>query len=84
MFTFYIDMFPQELCVYILIACSSKNLCGIAQLDVRYVTVCSAEGMKVFSRVSWPDLCGWGRYSFFPEKAYSRFISFNMQWGLLF
>jgi hypothetical protein len=31
----------RVLCVYILIACSSKNLCGIAQLDVGYVTVCS-------------------------------------------
>jgi hypothetical protein len=33
----------RVLCVYILIACSSKNLCGIAQLDTGYVTVCSAE-----------------------------------------
>jgi hypothetical protein len=29
--------------VYILIECSSKNLCGIAQLDVGHVTICSAE-----------------------------------------
>jgi hypothetical protein len=31
----------RVLCVYVLIACSSKNLCGIAQLDVGYVIVCS-------------------------------------------
>jgi hypothetical protein len=31
LFTFYIFIFTRVLCVYILIACSSKNLCGIAQ-----------------------------------------------------
>jgi hypothetical protein len=36
--------------VYILIACSSKNLCGIAQLDVGYVTVCFT---KRTIRVLW-------------------------------
>jgi hypothetical protein len=46
--------------VYVLIACSSKNLCGISQLDVGYVTVCSTERNKVFSHVSWPCLGGGG------------------------
>jgi hypothetical protein len=32
----------RTLCVYILIACSSKKLCAIVQLDTGYVTVCSA------------------------------------------
>jgi hypothetical protein len=37
-------MLLQEFCVYIfLIACSSKNLCGIAQLVFGYVIVCFAE-----------------------------------------
>jgi hypothetical protein len=54
----YIYIFTRFLCVYILIACSSKNLCGIAQLDARYATVCSVERNKVFSHVSWPDH-GW-------------------------
>jgi hypothetical protein len=44
MFTFYIyNASTRVLCVYILIAYSSKNLCGIAQLDVGYVTICSVE-----------------------------------------
>jgi hypothetical protein len=44
--------------VYILIACSSKNLCGIAQLDVGYVTVCFAERIV---RVIWCSMAqhGW-------------------------
>jgi hypothetical protein len=58
MFTFYIYVSARALCVYILIACSSKILSGIAQLDVGYVTVCSAERTKVFSCVSWPKLGG--------------------------
>jgi hypothetical protein len=33
----------RVLCVYILIAYSSKNSCGIAQLDTGYVTVYSVE-----------------------------------------
>jgi hypothetical protein len=35
----------RVLCVYMLIAYSpsKKNLCGIAQLDTGYVTVCSIE-----------------------------------------
>ncbi len=40
-------IFARVMCVYVLIACSSKNLRGIAQLDVGYVTVCSAEIMKI-------------------------------------
>jgi hypothetical protein len=43
MFMFYIYVSARVLCVYILIACNSKNLCGIAQLDTGYVTVCSIE-----------------------------------------
>jgi hypothetical protein len=42
-YIFIYNASARVLCVYILIACSSKNLCGIAQLDVGYVTVCSAE-----------------------------------------
>ena len=46
------------MCVYILIACSSKNLCGIAQLDAAYVIVCSA---KRTVRVLWRSMArhGW-------------------------
>jgi hypothetical protein len=40
-YVLYINASARVLCVYVLIACSSKNLCGIAQLDVGYVTVCS-------------------------------------------
>jgi hypothetical protein len=61
-YVLYIYISARVLCVYILIACSSKNLCGIAQLDVGYVTVCSAERMKVFSCVSWPGMGGRGCY----------------------
>jgi hypothetical protein len=52
------------LCVYILIACSSKNPCGIAQLDVGYVIVCSAERMKVFSGVSWLSVVWSGKLKY--------------------
>jgi hypothetical protein len=55
MFTFYIYVSARVLCVYILIACSSKNLCGIAQLDTGYVTVCSAERtVRVLCCIAWP------------------------------
>ena len=50
----------RVLCVYILIACSSKNVCGIAQLDVGYVIVCSVERIKELSGVAWPILGGRG------------------------
>jgi hypothetical protein len=50
------------MCVYVLIACSSKKLCGIAQLDVGYVTVWY-QRMKAFSGVAWPDLGGRGCYN---------------------
>jgi hypothetical protein len=63
LFMFYIYVFTRVLCVYILIACSSKNLCDIAQLDVGYVTECSAERTKVFSSIAWPDMGGWGHYT---------------------
>jgi hypothetical protein len=50
----------RVLCVYILNACSSKILCGIAQLDVGYVTVCFAERTI---RVLWHSVArhGWMR-----------------------
>jgi hypothetical protein len=54
LFTFYIYVSTRVLCVYILIVCNSKNLCGIAQLDTGYVTVCSVERTKDFSGVAWP------------------------------
>jgi len=43
MFMFIYNASAKFMCVYILIAYSSKNLCGIAQLDAGYVTVCFAE-----------------------------------------
>jgi hypothetical protein len=66
LFTFYIYVSSRFLCVYILIACSSKNLCGIAQLDTGYVTVCSVERMKEFYGIAWPGMDGWGRYISYP------------------
>jgi hypothetical protein len=36
-----VKLVARVLCAYVLIACSLKNLCGIAQLVVGYVTVCS-------------------------------------------
>jgi hypothetical protein len=58
LFTFYIYVSARSLCVYILIACSLKNLCGIAQLDTGYVTICSAERTV---RVLWCSVArhGW-------------------------
>ena len=54
----YIYVSARVFCVYILIACNSKNLCGITQLDVGYVTVCSVERIKVFSGIACLDMCG--------------------------
>jgi hypothetical protein len=51
------------MCVHVLIAYSSKNLCGIAQLDAGYVTVCSAERPKAFYGVAWHDMGGQGCYN---------------------
>jgi hypothetical protein len=63
LFVCFIYNVSKEFRVYIfLIACSSKNLCGIAQLGAGYVTVCSAERIKAFFHVSWPVLGGQGRY----------------------
>ena len=59
---FIYNVSTRVLCVYILIACSVKNLYGIAQLDAGYVTVCSAERKKVFSRVACLDMGGQGCY----------------------
>ena len=51
-------MSARVLCVYILIACSLKNLCGIAQYDVGFVTICSTERTI---RVLWRSVArhGW-------------------------
>ena len=50
----------RVMCEYILIAYSSKILCGIAQLDTGYVTVCSTERTV---RVLWHSVAwnGWLR-----------------------
>jgi hypothetical protein len=69
--TFYIYVSARALCVYNLIACSSKNLCGIAQYDVGFVTVCSAERTKVFSGVAWPGMDGRGRYKLVSKLQFS-------------
>jgi hypothetical protein len=66
----YIMFHKSSVCIC-LIACSSKNLCGIAQLDVGYVTVCSAERTKEFSGVAWPDMGGRGRYNMVSELQFS-------------
>ena len=57
-YVLYINASARDLSAYNLIAYSSKNLCGIAQLDVGYVTVCSAERTK---RVLWHSVAqhGW-------------------------
>jgi hypothetical protein len=52
-YVLYINFRKSFVCIH-LIACCSKNLCGIAQLDVGYVTICSAERTRAFSRVAWP------------------------------
>jgi hypothetical protein len=39
----YMNASARDLYVYNLISYSSKNSCGISQLDAGYVTVCSAE-----------------------------------------
>jgi hypothetical protein len=57
----YIYISARVLCVYI--------LCGIAQLDVGYVIVCSAKRTRAFSRVSWPDLGGQGCYKSIPKES---------------
>jgi hypothetical protein len=68
----FIYMLSQEFCVYIfLIACSSKNLCGIAQLDTGYVTVCSTERTKELSGVAWHDMDGRGHYNMVSELQFS-------------
>jgi hypothetical protein len=71
MFTFYIYVFTRALCVYVLISCSSKNLCGIDQLDVGYVRVCSVERTQLLSLVSWPNLGGRRHYNMVSELQFS-------------
>jgi hypothetical protein len=63
MFMLYIYVSARALCVYILIACSSRKLCGIAQMDVGYIIVCSVERRRELSGVVWPDLGGLGCYN---------------------
>jgi hypothetical protein len=59
MFTFIYNASTRVLCVYVLIACNLKNLCGIAQLHTGYAIVCSEEREhKAFSHVAWPHH-GW-------------------------
>ena len=50
----------RVLCVYILISYSLKNLCSIARLDTRYVTVCSTERTVRFlwRSVAWHGWLG--------------------------
>jgi hypothetical protein len=67
----YICFRKRSVCIYILIACSAKNLCVIAQLDVGYVTVCSVERMKELSEVTWADLGGRGCYNMVSEIQFS-------------
>jgi hypothetical protein len=67
-FMFYIYVSTRVPCVYILIACSSKILCSIAQLDTGYVTVCSTERMKEFSSVAWPSMDGQGCYTLYTTS----------------
>jgi hypothetical protein len=57
-YVLYIDASARDLSTYNLIAYSSKNSCGIAQLDVGYVPVCSVERTK---RVLWHSVArhGW-------------------------
>jgi hypothetical protein len=58
----------RALCVYNLIACSSKNLCGIAQLDVGYVTVCSTKREhKEFLGVALSGMDGQGCYKTYKK-----------------
>jgi hypothetical protein len=59
-YVLYIRFCKSSMCIYIFIPCSAKHLCGIAQLGPGYVTVCSAERMKVFSHVAWPGMGGRG------------------------
>jgi hypothetical protein len=57
--TFYIYIFHKSsVCICILIACSSKKICGIAQLDVGYVTLCFH---RENTRVLWHNVAwhGW-------------------------
>ena len=70
-FLHFIYEVPQMLCVYVLIACSLKILCGIAQLDVGYVTVCSTERMKSFSCVACLDMGRRGCYNMVLELWFS-------------
>jgi hypothetical protein len=69
--TLYIYVSARDLCVYNLIACSSENLCGIAQYDAGFITVCSTERMKVFSGVAWPDMAHRGHYNMVSELQFS-------------
>jgi hypothetical protein len=61
-YVIYIKFCNSYVCIC-LISCSSKHLCGIAQLDVGYVTICSIERTKVFFGVAWPGMGGRGCYN---------------------
>jgi hypothetical protein len=51
-----------------------KNLCGIAQLVVGCVTVCSTERTREFSGIAWASMDGWGYYKFKEEARFSEMI----------
>jgi hypothetical protein len=42
-YVLYINSSTRDLSIYNLIAYSSKNLCGVVELDDGYFTVCFAE-----------------------------------------
>jgi hypothetical protein len=48
-----------------------KTLCGIAQLDVGHVTICSAKRMTMLSHVACPNMGGWGCYNMVSELHFS-------------
>jgi hypothetical protein len=69
-YVIYIYFHKTSVCIYF--NCMQiENLRGIAQLDVRYVTIYSVERMKVFSHVSWPGLGHQGCYNMVSELHFS-------------
>jgi hypothetical protein len=61
-YVLYIYFQKSSVCIYF--NCMQfKNFMWHSQLDVGYVTVCSVERRKAFSRVAWLDLGGRGCYN---------------------
>jgi hypothetical protein len=52
-------------------------------LDVGYVTICSTERTKVFSRVSWPDLGGRGHYNRYRKYIFHEFRVVARGWKMI-